>query len=482
MMASTVPAAYPYRPSLSRISPSERALYPSRLRARVIASGLSPATLIPSSSSQVKAAPSRRPLSMATEESSSAQNSPSTETPALPRRSLTPVISGMAVYRSGLPTGLPAEDARSAFGDQRIPRGPVRVSLGSVLRRAVFGVRVVEAELVVDLGEDAVAHPLVLLEEDLGVFAALAEALVAVGEPRAGLLDHAVLDADVEQAPLAGDTLPVHHVELDDLERRRHLVLDDLYPRLVADRVVARLQSADAPDVESNARVELQGAPAWGRLRGAEHDAYLLAQLVDKDRGGPGAVEGARELTEGLAHEPGLQADVGVTHLALYLGARHEGGNGVDDDDVEGAASDEGVGYLEGLLPVVRLGEVQVLEVHADGLGVVRVDGVLGVHEGGEASGLLGLGDDVQGQSGLPARLGAEDLDDPAAGQAPDAQSQVERERPRGDGRDLRPLVVAHPHDGSLAELPLYLSNGGVYCLALIQCILHRARASCALA
>src|SRR5918998_76082 len=340
MMASTVPGAYPYRPSLSRISPSERALYPRRLRARVIASGLSPATLIPSSSSQVKAAPSRRPLSMATEESS----------PALRDERL-------------------LDDA---------------VGTGPVLSRLL--VRVVEAELVVDLGEDAVAHPLVLLEEDLGVLAALAEALVAVGEPRARLLDHAVLDADVEQATLAGDALPVHH-----------FVLDDLYPRLVADRVVARLQSADAPDVESNARVELQGAPAWGRLRGAEHDAYLLAQLVDKDRGGPGAVEGARELTEGLAHEPGLQADVGVAHLALYLGAGHEGGDGVDDDDVEGAASDEGVGYLEGLLPVVRLGEVEVLEVHPDGLSVVRVDGVLGVHEGGQPAGLLGLGDDVQG-------------------------------------------------------------------------------------
>ena len=113
MTASTVPGAYPYRPSLSRISPSERALYPRRFRARAIASGLSPATLIPSSSSQVRAAPSRRPLSMATEESSSAQNSPSTETPALPRRSLTPVISGKA-YRLREPARPSATSASPA--------------------------------------------------------------------------------------------------------------------------------------------------------------------------------------------------------------------------------------------------------------------------------------------------------------------------------------------------------------------------------
>src|SRR3712207_7946451 len=53
-----------------------------------------------------------------------------------------------------------------------------------------------------------------------------------------------------------------------------------------ANRVVAGLQRPDAPDVQPNARVELQGAAAGGGLRGAEHHADLLAQLVDKDGGG----------------------------------------------------------------------------------------------------------------------------------------------------------------------------------------------------
>jgi hypothetical protein len=43
---------------------------------------------------------------------------------------------------------------------------------------------------------------------------------------------------------------------------------------------------------------------------------------------------------------------------------------------------------------------------------------VLGVYERGEAAGLLGLGDDVQGEGGLTARLGAIDLDDAALGHA----------------------------------------------------------------
>src|SRR5215203_621934 len=80
-----------------------------------------------------------------------------------------------------------------------------------------------QPELLVDLIEDTLADLVVLLEELLGVLAALSEALIAVGEPGAALLDHLVLDADVEQASLTGDPLSVHHVELDRLEWRRYL-------------------------------------------------------------------------------------------------------------------------------------------------------------------------------------------------------------------------------------------------------------------
>jgi hypothetical protein len=92
------------------------------LRARVIASGLSPATLTLSNSSHERAAPSRRPLSIATAESSSAQNSPSTETTDLPRRSLTPVISGKAYYRPKEPARPSATSASSTT-----PLAPVSV-------------------------------------------------------------------------------------------------------------------------------------------------------------------------------------------------------------------------------------------------------------------------------------------------------------------------------------------------------------------
>ena len=69
--------------------------------------------------------------------------------------------------------------------------------------------------------------------------------------------------------------------------------------------------------------------------------------------------------------------------------------------------------------------------------GVVGVEGVLGVDEGRDAAGLLGLGDDVQGEGGLAGGLRAVDLDDAAARHAADAERDVEGDGAGGDGLDL---------------------------------------------
>ena len=56
-----------------------------------------------------------------------------------------------------------------------------------------------------------------------------------------------------------------------------------------------------------------------------------------------------------LAHEPRLQCHVVVAHVALNLGARHERGDAVDDDDVHRAGAHERVDDLERLLAAVGL-------------------------------------------------------------------------------------------------------------------------------
>ncbi len=78
---------------------------------------------------------------------------------------------------------------------------------------------------------------------------------------------------------------------------------------------------------------------------------------------------------------------------------------------------------------------------------------VLGVDEGGDAAGLLGPGHDVQGQRGLAARFGAEDLDDAALGNALAAQGDIQRQAAGRNAFDLHGGADAQRHDRAFAEL-----------------------------
>src|SRR5215217_4859137 len=120
-------------------------------------------------------------------------------------------------------------------------------------------------------------------QEGCRVLPSLPEALVSVAEVRARFLHELLLEADLEDRPLPRDAVAVDDVELRLLERRGDLVLHDLDADAVADRLDALLERLDAPDVEANGRVELERAAARRRLRVAEHDADLLAQLVRED-------------------------------------------------------------------------------------------------------------------------------------------------------------------------------------------------------
>src|SRR4051812_43880056 len=195
-------------------------------------------------------------------------------------------------------------------------------------------VRTVKTELLIDLGKDAPAHLVVILEELLGVLTALPQPLVPVGKPGARLLHHVVVQPHVQYAPLPGDTLAVHDVKLNHLERRRHLVLDYLDLSLVANRVVADLQRPYASYVEPDARIELQSTTTRRRLRRSEHNPDLLPELVDEDRRRPRTGERARKLPQSLTHKSSLKPHVRVSHLTFNLSSRYEGGDGVDDDEV----------------------------------------------------------------------------------------------------------------------------------------------------
>jgi hypothetical protein len=204
-------------------------------------------------------------------------------------------------------------------------------------------------------------------------------------------------------------------------------------------------------------------------VEAAEHHADLLAQLVREDADRSGPVQRPRQLPEGLGHEAGLEADVGVAHLALDLRLRHQGRDRVDRDHVEGPRAHQEVGDLERLLAVVGLGDEELVGVDPDAARVGRVHRVLGVDEGGEAAPALRLRDDVVEERRLSGALRSVHLDDPAPGEPSDAECQVEREGAGGDRRDVEQGRVPHPHDGALAELPLDLGDRRAESLGLLH-------------
>src|SRR5450759_3942999 len=131
----------------------------------------------------------------------------------------------------------------------------------------------------------------------------------------------------------------------------------------------------------------------------AKHDAYLFPQLINEYCGGLCLAERTGDLAQGLGHEPGLQADVAVPHLALDLGTGHQRGDRVDDHDVDGGRADQHVRDFQALLPRVRLGDEQRVGVDAELLGVVGVQRVLRVDERRDPAQFLGVRDGMQRHS-----------------------------------------------------------------------------------
>jgi hypothetical protein len=158
-----------------------------------------------------------------------------------------------------------------------------------------------------------------------------------------------------------------------------------------------------------------------------------------------------------------------LAHLALDLRLGRERRDRVDHDAIDRGRAHEHVGDLERLLAVVGLRKQELRGIHAQPLGVLGIERVLRVDEGGGPAHLLDVGDDLEGERGLAGRFRAVDLDHAAARQAAHAEGHVEAERAGGDHLDGAVHVrVAHAHDRALAELLLDLREGGRQRLGLV--------------
>jgi hypothetical protein len=162
----------------------------------------------------------------------------------------------------------------------------------------------------------------------------------------------------------------------------------------------------------------------------------------------------ACELAERLRHETRLQTHVGVAHFAVQFGLGDERGDRVDDEHVDGAGADEGLGDFERLLAGVGLRDEEVVHVYTELFGVGGVESVLGIHERREAAVLLRLGDDLQCDGGFARGFRPEDLGDPAAGNAAHPQRSVEADGAGGDNCNRqKSFPGAKADNGTFAKL-----------------------------
>ena len=163
-----------------------------------------------------------------------------------------------------------------------------------------------------------------------------------------------------------------------------------------------------------------------------------------------------------------------MSPISPSISARgRERSDGVDHDHVDGPRTGEHVADLERLLTGVGLGDEQLIDIHTDGGGVVRIHGVLGVDVGAHTTVALRFGHDVHGERGLARRFRAVDLGDPAARQASDSECEVERQ---GAGRhhlDVHVGALAHLHDGAGTELLVDLLERHVECFGAVVLLGH---------
>ncbi len=165
------------------------------------------------------------------------------------------------------------------------------------------------------------------------------------------------------------------------------------------------------------------------------------------------------ELAQRLTHETSLKTHVRVTHVALDLGLGHERGNGIDHDDIHGARADEDLADLHRLLAGVRLRDEEVLDIDAELDRVVGVERVLGVDVGSRPARSLGVGNDVETERCLAARLRTVDLGDAAPRDSTDADRGIEIDRAGRDRFDAYPVGRAHFHYGAFAAILLDLRD-----------------------
>ena len=151
-----------------------------------------------------------------------------------------------------------------------------------------------------------------------------------------------------------------------------------------------------------------------------------------------------------------------VADLTFEFLAGHEGGHGVDDDDIQRIRADQRFADAQGFFTAAGLGDEQFIHLHAKLARVAGIERVLHIDEGCQAAGLLRLGDDRERERRLAGGFRSIDFHDASAREAADAERLVDQQVAGGDDRHVHLRAFAHAQDRAFAVVLLNLLDGEV--------------------
>ena len=142
-----------------------------------------------------------------------------------------------------------------------------------------------------------------------------------------------------------------------------------------------------------------------------------------------------------------------VAHFAFDFSLGHKRSNGVNDDDVNAARTNQHVGNFQRLLTGIRLGDQEVIRINAQSARIDGVKCVFRVDECSVSACFLCAGNCVKRNGRLTGGLRAVDFDDAPTRQTANSKSDIKSQRTSGDHLHRGTRIISQSHDRALTEL-----------------------------
>src|SRR5262249_25536007 len=162
------------------------------------------------------------------------------------------------------------------------------------------------------------------------------------------------------------------------------------------------------------------------------------------------------------AHQACLGANGRIPDLALQLRSGNQSRHGIHYYDVQRVGADQRLADPQRFLTRARLRDEQIVKIHAQSFCVARIQRVLDVDKGCEATALLRLSDDGKCKRCFAGRFRAEDFDYSAARKSTDSESAVDQNVSSRNDIDIDDPFPAQTHDRTFAVIFRDLLDGQV--------------------